>query len=98
MPRRSAVQLPWRGGMERADKLILLGFAVSGLYSLALLPLVPALVASHPELLELVRGSMASVINMGARARVGEASLVLAAVLAVPSLMMFDWALDRKSV
>jgi membrane protein DedA with SNARE-associated domain len=78
--------------MERADKIILAGFAASGLYYLALLPLVPALVASHPELLELVRGSMASVINMGARARVGETSLVLAAVLALPSLMMFDWA------
>jgi membrane-associated protein len=77
--------------MERADRIIIAGFAVSGLYYLALLPLVPALVASHPALLELVRGSMASVINMGARARVGETSLVLAAVLAVPSLMMFDW-------
>jgi membrane protein DedA with SNARE-associated domain len=77
--------------MERADKVIIAGFAAAGLYSLALLPLVPALVASHPALLELLRGSMASVINMGARARLGETSLVLAAVLAVPSLMMFDW-------
>jgi membrane-associated protein len=91
MPPRSAVQLPWPGRMARADKLILAGFAVSGLYYLALLPLVPALVASHPALLEIVRGSMTSVINMGARARVGETSLVLAALLAVPSLMMFDW-------
>jgi membrane protein DedA with SNARE-associated domain len=77
--------------MERADKLILAGFAASGVWGLALLPLVPSLVASHPALLELIRGSMASVINMGARARVGETSIVLAAVLAVPSLMMFDW-------
>ncbi|HEY7073868.1 MAG TPA: VTT domain-containing protein [Solirubrobacteraceae bacterium] len=91
MPRRSPVQLPWRGRMERADKLILAGFAASGVWGLALLPLVPSLVASHPALLELIRGSMASVINMGARARVGETSIVLAAVLAVPSLMMFDW-------
>jgi membrane protein DedA with SNARE-associated domain len=29
---------------------------------------------------------------MGARARAGETSLVLAVLLAVPSLMMFDWA------
>jgi membrane protein DedA with SNARE-associated domain len=91
MPRPSTVQLPWRGRMERADKVIIAGFAAAGLYSLALLPLVPALVASHPALLELLRGSMASVINMGARARLGETSLMLAAVLAVPSLMMFDW-------
>jgi membrane protein DedA with SNARE-associated domain len=77
--------------MGRADRIILAGFAASAAYALALLPLVPALVSSHPALLELVRGSMASVINMGARARVGETSLVLAATLAVPSLMMFDW-------
>ena len=50
-----------------------------------------ALVASHPELLELIRGSMASIINMGARARIGETSIVLAVLLGVPSLMMFDW-------
>jgi membrane-associated protein len=58
---------------------------------LALLPLLPLLVSSHPALLELVRGSTASIINMGARARIGEASLVAAVLLGVPSLMMFDW-------
>jgi len=77
--------------MERADKIIVAGFAAAFALQLALWPLVPALVASHPALLELIRGSMASIINMGARARVGETSLALAAVLGVPSLMMFDW-------
>ena len=77
--------------MQRADKIIVGGFAVAFALQIALWPLVPALVASHPALLELIRGSMASVVNMGARARVGETSLVLAAVLGVPSLMMFDW-------
>ena len=65
--------------------------AAAGLLPLLLLPLVPALVASHPALLEFLRGSTASIINMGARARVGETSLVLAVLLGVPSLMMFDW-------
>jgi membrane protein DedA with SNARE-associated domain len=83
--------LPWQGRGERADWIILAGIAASALIPLLLLPLVPALVASHPELLELLRGSTASIINMGARARVGETSLVLAIVLGVPSLMMFDW-------
>ena len=58
----------------------------------ALLPLIPALVSSHPALLEFIRGSTASIINMGARARVGETSIVLAVFLGIPSLMMFDWA------
>jgi membrane-associated protein len=83
---------PWTGRPTREDKIILAAFAASGILPLALLPLVPALLASHPELLELIRGSTASIVNMGARARVGEASIVAAVLLGVPSLMMFDWA------
>src|SRR4051812_17729863 len=91
-PRREGAPLPWVGKMQAADRVIVGAFIVSGIYSLALLPLVPALVASHPALLEALRGSTASVVNMGARARVGETSIVLAVFLGVPSLMMFDWA------
>jgi membrane-associated protein len=83
---------PWQGKPAREDKIILAAFALAGIMQLALLPLVPALVSSHPALLELIRGSTASIINMGARARVGEASIVEAVLLGVPSLMMFDWA------
>jgi len=82
---------PWEGKMERADRIIVAGIALSGLYSLALLPLFPLLGSSHPALLELVRGSPASIVNMGARARIGETSFLLAVVLAVPTVMMFDW-------
>jgi len=77
--------------MQREDRIILGGLVASGLIPLVMWPLVPALVASHPALLELLRGSMASIINMGARARVGETSIVLAVLLGIPSLMMFDW-------
>jgi len=77
--------------MQREDRIIVGGLALAFVLQLALWPLVPALVASHPALLELVRGSVTSIVNMGARARVGETSLVLAVVLGVPSLMMFDW-------
>jgi membrane protein DedA with SNARE-associated domain len=82
---------PWQGRPQRQDKAILGLMALAGLLPLALAPLIPALVASHPALLELIRGSTASIINMGARARIGEASIVEAVLLAVPSLMMFDW-------
>src|SRR4051794_5848219 len=84
--------LPWQGRGERADWVIIGGVAASTPTPLLLLPLTPALVSSHPALLEALRGSTASVINMGARARIGETSLVLAVLLGVPSLMMFDWA------
>jgi membrane-associated protein len=77
--------------MQRADRIIAVGIAVAGLYGLVLLPLVPLLGSSHPALLELVRGSTASIVNMGARASVGQTSFALAVLLGVPSVMMFDW-------
>jgi len=64
---------------------------VSVIVPLVALPLVPALVSSHPALLELIRGSTASIINMGARARIGQTTIVEAVLLAIPSLIMFDW-------
>jgi membrane-associated protein len=91
-PRDKPSLKPWPGKAQREDKIIVGAFAVSGIKAMALLPLLPALVASHPALLELVQGSSASIINMGARARVGQASILAAMVLAVPTLMMFDWA------
>ena len=77
--------------MQPADRIIVVGIAVAGLYGLVLLPLVPLLGSSHPALLELVRGSTASIVNMGARASVGQTSFALAVLLGVPSVMMFDW-------
>ena len=88
---RRALPTPWDGPMQRADRVIVGGIAIAGLYSLVLLPLFPALSASHPELLEILRPSTASIVNMGARAGVGQTSFVLAVLLGVPSLMMFDW-------
>jgi membrane protein DedA with SNARE-associated domain len=76
---------------ERADRLLMAGLALSGLYALALLPAVPALIGSHPLLLELLRGSMTSMITMGGLARTGNASLVVAVLAGVPAYMMFDW-------
>ena len=58
---------------------------------MALLPAVPALVGSHPLLLELLRGSMSSMITMGGLARTGHSSLVVAVLAGVPAYMMFDW-------
>jgi membrane-associated protein len=71
--------------------IIMAGIAFSGLYWLLLLPAVPSLIGTHPLLLEIVRGSMTSMVTMGALARTGHASLVVAVVAAIPGLMMFDW-------
>jgi len=83
--------LPWTGKAERADRVIIVGLVVSGLYALLLLPLTPALIGSHPLALELIRGSITSIITMGALARTGDASLTVAVLAAIPSLIMFDW-------
>ena len=88
---RRPLPTPWDGPMQRVDRIIVGGIAVAGLYGLLLLPLFPALSSSHPELLELVRPSTAAIVNMGARAGVGQTSFALAVLLAIPSLMMFDW-------
>jgi membrane-associated protein len=83
--------VPWDGRPERTDVFLLAGISLSGLYALAGLPLVPTLVGTHPVLLELLRGSMTAMVTMGALARVGEESLFIAIVAAIPGLMMFDW-------
>jgi membrane protein DedA with SNARE-associated domain len=67
--------------VQRADRIIVAGIAVSGLYGLVLLALFPLLGSSHPALLELVRGSTALIINMGARASVGQTPFALAVLL-----------------
>jgi membrane-associated protein len=83
--------LPWVGKGERVDRVILAGLVASGLYALLLLPLSPALIGSHPLALEIIRGSMTSIITMGALARTGDASLAVAVLAAIPALIMFDW-------
>ena len=87
----AAVGLPWTGKPDRVDRVILAGLIASGLYALLLLPLSPALIGSHPLALELIRGSMTSIITMGALARTGDASLVVAILAPIPALIMFDW-------
>jgi membrane protein DedA with SNARE-associated domain len=65
--------------------------ALSSLYLLAWIPLTPVLVADHPVLLELFKGSMSGMVTMGAKSRIGEASIVVAVLAAIPGLMIFDW-------
>jgi membrane-associated protein len=83
--------VPWDGHPERADLVLMGGIVFSGLYLLALMPLTPSLVYDHPVILELLKGSMSAMITMGAKARIGEASIVVAVLAAIPGLMWFDW-------
>jgi len=68
---------------------LLLGIYVA--YSFALWPLVPALIGSHPLLLEVVGGSTLAEVTVGAHSRLGDLPLWVAVLAGVPSTMMFDW-------
>lgn len=83
--------LPWEGRAQRADLVCMAGIVLSGAYALLLLPAVPSLVGTHPLALELLRGSTTSMVTMGALARTGHASLVVAVLAGIPGSMMFDW-------
>lgn len=82
--------VPWTGRPRRVDLLCWLGITVSGLYALALIPVRPALIGRDPVLLELLTGSMTSIVSAGAFARVGQVPLVLAVASALPGMIMFD--------
>ena len=84
--RRREIRRRCPGATERrSDELFLIGaITLSGLYLLVLIPLTPALVGSHPVVLELLKGSMSAMITMGAMARVGDASLAVAVLAAIP--------------
>lgn len=91
--------LPWSGQPRPADLFCWSGIALSGLYALALYPVRPLLIGGHPVLLELLTGSMTSIVTAGAFARVGQVPLLLALAAAVPGMIMFDpffWWAGRR--
>lgn len=88
-----------RPSVRTGDVLCGLGLLLSGVYSLAFTPAVPSLLAQHTVLLELLTGSTAAVVTAGAYARVGELSLLVALLAALPGVMMFDpffWWAGRR--
>ena len=83
---------PWHGKPRTRDVLCLLAIAVSAVYAVAAIPLTPALIASHPVLLELLTGSTSSIISAGAYSDVDtRLQLALVVVAALPGIMRFDW-------
>jgi membrane-associated protein len=87
---RDEPRLPWEGTPRRVDVLCWGGITLSGIYALALLPLVPSLLGTNPVLLEFLRGSTTAMVTAGAFARVGEASLVLAILAPFPIMLLWD--------
>jgi membrane-associated protein len=87
--------MPRAGHARRRAKIVCVtAIGVKTLVALALLPLVPSLVGTDPVLLEALRGSTSAMAAGGAFARVGEASVVLAVLAPLPTLLFatpFFW-------
>jgi len=81
---------------RRAEVVCATAIVVKAVFALALLPLTPTLLGTDPVLLEALRGSTSSMASGGAFARVGEASLALAVLAPLPTLLFvtpfFWWA------
>ena len=64
---------------------------MSGVYGLAMIPLTPALISTHPVLLEILSGSTPSIVAAGAFSDVnGKLQMAVVVIAALPGLMMFD--------
>ena len=81
---------------RRAEVACVTAIGVKTAFALALLPVAPSLIGTDPVLLEALRGSTSAMATGGAFARVGEASLVLAVLAPLPTLLFatpfFWWA------
>ena len=81
---------------RRAEIACVTGIALKTVFALVLLPLTPSLLGTNPVLLEALRGSTSAMASGGAFARVGEASLALAVLAPLPTLLFvtpfFWWA------
>lgn len=82
---------PWLGRPRARDLLCLAGFALSGLYALAMISLTPALIATRPVLLEMLSGSTSSIVAAGAFSDIdSKLQMAVVVVAALPGLMKFD--------
>jgi CubicO group peptidase (beta-lactamase class C family)/membrane protein DedA with SNARE-associated domain len=75
------------------------GIVLSGIWYLAMIPLIPSLVGNHPVLLEALTGSLPAEAAAGAFARVGRVSLLAALAAPVIGLSAFDpfwWWAGRR--
>jgi membrane-associated protein len=79
-----------RQDLRRRRAICITALALAGLYSLLLVPAVPSLLGRDPVLLEALRASTAAMVAGGAFARVGQASLALALLAPLPTLLMAD--------
>src|SRR6185312_17539741 len=86
---------PWSGKARKRDVICLTVIMLSGFYGLAMIPLTPRLISTHPLLLEILAGSNTSTVAAGAfasvRSSVELGFVVLAALLGMMKFDLFFW-------
>ena len=89
---RNARWRPWHGQPQARDLLCFGAFAVSVVYGVAMIPITPELIASHPLLLELLSGSSSSIVAAGSFSAAGNKLALLQVIAApLPGMLKFNW-------
>jgi membrane protein DedA with SNARE-associated domain len=82
--------MPWKGKPSRSDIWCWVGFSLTGLYALVLLPLRPVLLGANPYLLAALGGSRTSAVTIGALAATGHGWWPLGLLLGILGSVKFD--------
>lgn len=80
---------PGRAGL--VDWLLGGAIGLRAAYGLAMLPLIPLLLASDPLLLTLLSGSTVAEVALGAQVRVGDVPWLVAVLVGLPVWVSTDW-------
>lgn len=89
---RLARWAPWPDRPRTRDVLCTAAIVVSAVYAVATIPLTPALISTHPVLLELLTGSNSSIVAAGAFSDTDtKLQLFVVVAAALPGMMRFDW-------
>jgi membrane protein DedA with SNARE-associated domain len=83
-------RMPWKGKPSRNDVLCWVGFSLTGVYALVLLPLRPVLLGANPYLLAALGGSRVSAVTIGALAATGVGFWPLGLLLGTFGAVKFD--------
>lgn len=83
-------RMPWKGKPSRSDVWCWIGFSLTGVYALVLLPLRPVLLGANPYLLAALGGSRVSAVTIGALAATGVGFWPLGLLLGTFGAVKFD--------
>ncbi|RIQ34022.1 DedA family protein [Jiangella rhizosphaerae] len=83
--------VPWQGRAGRVDLALMGAILAVVALGVALRPLKPFLLASHPVMLEFLTGDLTAIGAAAAFARIGEAPLWLVVVAGAAGMVKLDW-------